>query len=86
MKEAKNDKVWAEKTQHDSEWAKKASEVSKDMLHERLEKSTEQLAKEKYDYLKYRANAKGKYYSSDVYIDESAREKWLKLTKRKSQK
>ena len=40
------------------------------------------LAKEKCDYLKFRACAKGTYYGRADFIDQSAREKYKKITGR----
>ena len=54
-----------------------ASDMSKEMLAERLSKSVPELAKSECDYLKYRACARGMYGRTPIWIDESVRE-WEK--------
>jgi molecular chaperone DnaK (HSP70) len=78
--EAYKDKEWAEKMNKDESWKKNASEMSLNSLKEKLSKPIEQLAKESYDYLKKRARAKSDYYGSSRHIDESAKQKWEKLS------
>ena len=83
LREATKDKAWAVQKKGDLNWQRNASTISNEMLHGRLTKSKEQLAKESYDYLKFRANAKGTLYGRPSYIDESARKKWLDFKNRK---
>ena len=82
--EAKEDKKWAEKKVKEvgREW-KWASEVSKEMLNEYLDKSVEQIAKEHYNYLFLRAHSTGKVYGMEQPIDKPAKEKWEKLSGKK---
>ena len=80
LKEARKDKQWAKKTFKNKQWMKMASNMSKEMLHERLNNPIEKLAKNKIDYIKCRASAQGKAWGSPVWIDELARKKYKKIT------
>lgn len=77
LRQAKEDKEWAEMTKHDKKWMKNASEVSKKMLNDFLDKSVEELADESYKYFKMRSYAVS---SSGNPIDPSAKQKWEDLS------
>ncbi|MDD5589144.1 MAG: hypothetical protein PHP92_03770 [Candidatus Nanoarchaeia archaeon] len=77
IEQAKQDKEWAEKTKDNQEWLEMASDMSMEMLQNRLNKSVEQLAEDSYDYLEYRSHLKEEHWG---YIDKSAKELWEKLT------
>ncbi len=79
LKEARADKEWAKKKEKEvgREW-KSGSEMSRQMLTDRLDKTADQLAMESYDYLKLRAHAVSK--STNYPIDKPSKEKWEKLS------
>lgn len=77
LREAKKDKAWAVKTAKDKAWIERASDMSKQMLAERLAKSVKQLAKENCHYLKFRACAQQAGYG---FIAPDARDKYKKIT------
>jgi hypothetical protein len=79
IKKAEEDKAWANRTKDDVKWNSEASDMSKQMLQDNLSKSVQQLAEEKYDYHKHRANLKGMYYGREGYIDPQAHELWKNL-------
>ncbi len=79
LQEAKKDKKWAEKTKKDKKWLKSASDMSKEMLNEFLDKSVEELADNSYKYLRYRSHAMSGGVGS-FHIDKPAKEKWEKLS------
>ena len=76
LKEARKDKNWAKKTQHNKKWIAGASNMSKEMLQERLTKSIQEIAKEKMDYLILRASGEQNGY----VIDKPARKLYEKIT------
>ncbi len=78
LEEAKEDKKWAIEKEKEvgREW-KEGSNMSREMLAERLDKSVEELAKSKYSYSKMRAFAQTEIGKP---IDEAAKEKWEKIT------
>jgi len=76
LNEAKKDKRWAKQKEHDEKWKKQASKISVDMLNERLEKSAELLATQKYAYWKMRAMAKGTVWGREAPIDQVALNSW----------
>jgi hypothetical protein len=86
VRQARKDKAWAMKEKQNKKFMKSSSNMTQEMANEYSLKSTREIAKDHYDYLKFRANAKGKIYGRDAYIDEQAREKWLKLTEKTGKK
>lgn len=72
-------KAWAKQKEKEEgrEWPS-ASEVSKKMLHDYLDKSEDELLEERYAYFKMRAHAFGT--DSKFPIDPQAKEKWEELT------
>ena len=76
LEEAKEEKAWAEKISKDKEWMSSASNVSKDMVAEALDKSAEELANISYNYLEYRAHMTDK---TGYHTDKPAKEKWEML-------
>lgn len=79
IEQAKEDKLWAEEKLKELgtiDW--NASQVSREMFWERLHKSIEELAMDKYKYFKMRAFAKGNSYNT--YIDPKAKEMWEIIT------
>lgn len=75
LKEAQKNKAWAIKISKDKEWMENASEMSKQMVKERMEKPIEELARNSYDYLKMRAAA----FQNNYPIAKDAMTKWLQL-------
>lgn len=80
LRKAKEDKQWAKKTIKDKKWFQKASDMSKEMLHEKLTKPLKQISKEYCRYLKFRACAKGYVWGQKTWIDNAARTKYKKIT------
>ena len=80
LEEAREEKAWAEKMSKDKEWMSSASNVSKDMVAEALDKSAEELANTSYNYLEYRAHMTDK---TGYHTDKPSKEKWEKLSGRK---
>lgn len=79
VEESKKDKEWAKNHEHDKEWKKMASIMSLEMLKKRLNKPVDQLAKEKYDYLKMRAHATSEITGEHIAPDSL--KKWQEITK-----
>jgi len=76
VSKAIEDKRWAEKTRRNPKWMNRASEMSKRMLDDRLNKSIEQLARDSYRYHEMRAGLKterGDHIAPDMW------RKWKKL-------
>jgi len=74
--EAIKDKKWAVEKQHDREWIKHASIMSKEMFKDRLIKSVDEIANEKYQYLRIRAHS----WSDGHVMDPSAQTLWERIT------
>jgi hypothetical protein len=77
IEEAKADKRWAVKTNKSPTWHKQASDMSRQMLVERLTLTIRELAENAYRYWHYRAHLQqGKGFARMV-IDPAARERWI---------
>ena len=75
--QAKENKLWAEEKLKElgtRDWS--ASQVSREMFWERLDKSVEDLAMDKYKYFKMRAFAK----QGEHFIDPQAKNNWEAIT------
>lgn len=77
--EAKKEKDFALKQLKNMAWLTMACGESVRMVQENAKKTVQQIAREKWEYLQMRANAQGKYYGSNIYIDPQARKKYLTL-------
>ncbi|MDZ4244194.1 MAG: hypothetical protein U1C57_03765, partial [Candidatus Doudnabacteria bacterium] len=78
MDEAQSAKDFALSKINNQEWMSGASKVSQDMVRDNSKKSVQQIAKEKFDYLKYRAGMVDK----DGYpLDKAAQSKLAEATK-----
>ncbi len=79
LEEAKADKKWAIEKEKEvgREW-EGASEVSRKMLAEKLDKSVEELAKEHHNWLSVRAHAVSE--TTGYPIDKAAKKKWEELS------
>jgi hypothetical protein len=73
---ALEDKAWAEKTKNDQKWLRGASQISLEMLQDRLEKSVLELAKYHYLYWQMRANLSYGYNLGSA-TDPVARRTWI---------
>jgi len=82
VQEAKKDKKWAEKAIRDEKWWKGASTWSRETAVKWSKLSVNERAKQKWDYLKYRAHAKDVVFGREVYVDKLARARYLKLVGR----
>lgn len=80
IEEAKERKEFANKAINNPDWMAKACEISKEAMKRYREQTVEQIAKNSWDYLRMRANATGECWGTTVFIDKSARAKYLRLT------
>jgi len=85
VKEAKERKEWAHRVLNDKDWMAKASTISKDAAAKYDSQTVQEIAKDMWSYLSYRGTAKDKVFGREVYIDEPAREKYLRLSKEREQ-
>ena len=78
MKEAREQKAWANRTAKDPSWAAGASVMSNEMLADALKKTVEEMATDSLRYTHYRASL-GHGYKGESASDPSARRQWLAL-------
>lgn len=79
---AKQDISFAKQKIKDKTWLRKASEMSKEMVFKNAQKSYQDLGKSHCNYLLLRACGKTKVRGLDVWIDESARNRYKKIVGR----
>lgn len=79
IQEATNEIQRARERFHDCIWWEQACDMSREWASTTKNKTPKRLARENWQYLTYRANAKGTCWGREVYIDTSAREKYLRL-------
>jgi hypothetical protein len=75
LRQAQKEKAWALRTEKDKAWLASASEMSKEMLADRLRKSVDELARYHIQYTHYRASLGDKNRPYDPH----ARREWVAL-------
>jgi hypothetical protein len=73
LKEAIRDIKFAKSKLKDKNWMENSSIMSKEMVLENSTKNPKIFAREKADYLKMRANAKGNIWGMKTYIESTGK-------------
>ena len=82
LKEAIKDINFAREKLRDKAWMQNACEYSKEMVRKNINADPKTLAKQRADYLRFRARAKGNVWGHDIYIDKEARKQYKDIVGR----